>query len=189
MSRLLTVSAGPGYASTGLVGPDGVTYVTTPIWGYGTPQTGHTWPGRTFQVQSNVPTHVRWVNRIPIADGYLLTGINNNEGNFAGRSVVDTSIHYCYSIRGYSDYTIETHGTPIVTHVHGGHTDAEYDGNAESFFTPRFAVTGPAWPGRVYEYDNSQPAAALWYHDHALGLTRYVLQPQAGVSEFMAASR
>jgi hypothetical protein len=171
-SYLITVSSGPGKAETGLVGPDGVTPVATPIWGYGTPKTGHTWPGRTFQVQSHAPIHVQWVNRIPIKDGYLLTGIDNGEeGNFAGRSVVDTSIHYCYSD---TDYTIETHGTPIVTHVHGGHTDAAFDGNAESFFSPRFAIKGPQWPGKVYEYDNSQPAAALWYHDHALGLTRYV---------------
>ncbi len=28
-------------------------------------------------------------------------------------------------------------------------------------------------PGKaVFEYDNSQPAATLWYHDHTLGMTR-----------------
>jgi hypothetical protein len=173
-SSSVTVSAGPGWAATGLVGRDGATPVITPIWGYGTRDTDHTWPGRTFQVQSYAPIQVRWVNRLRIADGYLLTGINNSAGNYAGRSVVDTSIHYCYSIPGYTDYTIETHGTPIVPHLHGGHSDAAFDGNSESFFTPRFEVTGPQWPGEVYEYDNSQPATSLWYHDHALGLTRYV---------------
>lgn len=50
------------------------------------------------------------------------------------------------------------------THLHGGNTRPEHDGGPEDDFGV----------GRthVYEYDNSQDAAGLWYHDHALALTR-----------------
>jgi len=69
-------------------------------------------------------------------------------------------------------YTIESDGTPTVPHLHGSHSNAVYDGDSEAFFTPDFEVTGPQWREEVYYYDNTQPAAQLWYHDHALGLTR-----------------
>ena len=43
----------------------------------------------------------------------------------------------------------------------------------EYFFTPRFEIRGPQWTSEIYSYDNSQPASALWYHDHALGKLLY----------------
>ena len=43
---------------------------------------------------------------------------------------------------------------------------------AEAFFSPDFEVRGPRWTQEVYYYDNSEPAAQAWYHDHALGITR-----------------
>jgi spore coat protein A, manganese oxidase len=161
----IAVAVSEGVAQTGLVGPDGTTALNTTIWGYGTPELGYTWPGRTFQVQKNQVLQVLWENKIPIEPGYLLTGKNNgNATNFAGQSVVDTSHHWCYSMHGY--------GTPIVPHLHGGHSDAPYDGNPEYFFSPDFAVKGPQWVEEIYVYDNTQEASALWYHDHALGITR-----------------
>lgn len=170
----IEVSVGEGVAQTGLVGADGITSVSTPIWGYGTEDLGYTWPGRSFEVQSHELLQVRWLNNIPIESGYLLTGINNGQGNFEGMSVVDPSFHYCYSLPGYANYTIEADGTPIVPHLHGAHADSIYDGNPEYFFTPDFTITGPQWVEEIYRYDNSQPAASVWYHDHALGITRYV---------------
>ena len=35
-----------------------------------------------------------------------------------------------------------------------------------------FRADGPTYVKKVYHYDNSQEAATLWYHDHALGITR-----------------
>jgi hypothetical protein len=70
-------------------------------------------------------------------DGYLLTGKDNTElgfGDYTGLSVVDTSIHWAYSLPGYEKYSIEENGTPIVAHLHGGHSDAPFDGNPEYFF-------------------------------------------------------
>ena len=52
-----------------------------------------------------------------------------------------------------------------VVHLHGGHVPADSDGHPDDAFPP-----GTSSP--LYTYPNNQPAATLWYHDHALGLTR-----------------
>jgi spore coat protein A len=51
-----------------------------------------------------------------------------------------------------------------VVHLHGGHVPAAVDGYPESTFLPGNSV--------VYEYPNNQQAAPIWFHDHALGITR-----------------
>jgi hypothetical protein len=125
-------------------------------------------------VQINEKVEVKWVNKIPTEGGYLITGKDNTAlgaGEYSGMSVVDTSAHYAYSMKGYTQYSIEEHGTPIVPHLHGGHSDFAFDGNPEYFFTPEFKVKGPQWTAEVYEYDNTQAqAGCLWIHDHALGM-------------------
>lgn len=61
-----------------------------------------------------------------------------------------------------------------VPHLHGSRTTSESDGLPEKWFTPgQFAL---------YHYPNDQQAAPLWYHDHALGITR--LNVYAGLSGF-----
>lgn len=185
----IEVTIGEGVALTGLVDAS-ANPLETPIWGYGGPlNTGliseHQWPGPTFIVESDEPLRVHWKNKFAIEKGYLLTGKDNTQLGFedySGRSVVDTSFHWAYSISGYENYTIEEHGTPVVPHLHGGHTDASFDGNPEYFFSPDFGVKGPQWKYEKYLYANSQPAAMLWYHDHALGITR--LNINSGLAGF-----
>jgi spore coat protein A, manganese oxidase len=67
----------------------------------------------------------------------------------------------------------------LVTHLHGGQVLSDYDGTPYQWFTPngihgkdyRTAIsTDPN--AAVYYYPNAQEPTALWYHDHALGLTR-----------------
>ncbi len=174
----IKVAVGQTVQYTGLVAPDGVTPVPTTVWGYGDKQF-YTWPGRTFQVRSHEPLEVKWENRLIDAAGlplpYLITGKDNTAigfGDYTGRSVVDTNLHWAYSLHGYTQYSIATNGVPIVPHVHGGHTDFQFDGNPEFFFSPGWGVRGPQWVEKKYLYDNSQPAGTVWYHDHALGITR-----------------
>jgi spore coat protein A, manganese oxidase len=62
----------------------------------------------------------------------------------------------------------------IVPHLHGSRTTSESDGLPENWFAPR--------DSRRYSYLNQQLAATLWYHDHALGITR--LNVYAGLSGF-----
>lgn len=61
-----------------------------------------------------------------------------------------------------------------VPHLHGSRTDSRSDGLPEAWFPPGQSV--------VYHYPNDQQAATLWYHDHALGITR--LNVYAGLSGF-----
>jgi len=179
----IKVAVGQAVQHTGLVAPDGITPVPTTVWGYGD-QMGYTWPGRTFQVRSFEPLEVKWengLNGLP----YLVTGKDNTSlgfGDYTGRSVVDTSLHWAYSLHGYEGYTIEKDGVPIVPHVHGGHSDFQFDGNPEFFFSPGYTIRGPQWLDKKYVYDNSQPAGTVWYHDHALGITR--LNVYAGMAGF-----
>ena len=53
------VAVGQSIQQTGLVGPDGVTPVPTTVWGYGDQGSFYSWPGRTFEVQSNEPVEVK----------------------------------------------------------------------------------------------------------------------------------
>jgi spore coat protein A, manganese oxidase len=61
-----------------------------------------------------------------------------------------------------------------VPHLHGARAPSDSDGLPEKWFAPGRSV--------VYRYPNDQPAATLWYHDHALGITR--LNVYAGLSGF-----
>jgi FtsP/CotA-like multicopper oxidase with cupredoxin domain len=166
------VAIAPSITMTGLVGPDGTTPVPTPIFGYG--QKGqYTWPGKTFEVRSGEPVEVKWENKL----------IDPLTGAFSPHPLpVDTSLHWAYSLPGYEQYTIGNAGVPIVSHLHGGHTESPFDGNPEFFFSPGFGVRGPQWVEKKYIYHNDQAAGNLWYHDHALGITR--LNVYAGLAGF-----
>ena len=168
----IKVAIGQTTQQTGLVDADGNKLWTT-LWGYGD-KGFYTWPGRTFEARSYEPLEVKWENRLG-GLSYLLTSLD-------GRPVLDTSMHWAYSLHGYEAFSFESDGVPIVPHLHGGHTDAIFDGNPEYFFSPGYTVRGPQWVEKKYLYDNSQPAGTLWYHDHALGITR--LNVYAGMAGF-----
>jgi spore coat protein A len=69
----------------------------------------------------------------------------------------------------------------IVTHLHGGLTPWFSDGTPFQWFDPK-GMTGPSFinvPGTnpqtgsaTYYYPMDQSARLLWYHDHAIGITR-----------------
>jgi spore coat protein A len=61
-----------------------------------------------------------------------------------------------------------------VPHLHGSRSSSHSDGLPENWFIPGASA--------VYSYPNDQRAATLWYHDHALGITR--LNVYAGLSGF-----
>jgi len=77
----------------------------------------------------------------------------------------------------------------VVTHLHGGRTPWFSDGTPFQWFTPSgkhgesyMNVPGlPSLPGTSnYYYPNQQSARLVWYHDHAMGLTR--LNAYAGIA-------
>jgi spore coat protein A len=51
-----------------------------------------------------------------------------------------------------------------ITHVHGAHVPAVSDGWPEAAYPPGHS--------RLDHYPSVQDAATLWYHDHAMGITR-----------------
>jgi len=51
-----------------------------------------------------------------------------------------------------------------AVHLHGGRVPADSDGYPEHWY-----VTGQS---KTYHYPNQQESALLWYHDHAMGITR-----------------
>jgi spore coat protein A, manganese oxidase len=51
-----------------------------------------------------------------------------------------------------------------VVHVHGAKAPPESDGFPEDWYVPG--------KSRTYFYPNAQEAAALWYHDHGMGINR-----------------
>ena len=102
------------------------------------------YPGPTIEVTRNQPVMVRWENRLPATH----------------RLHVDHCLHgpHAYGDRG-------DHPAPrAVVHLHGAHVAPESDGYPEATLLPGQSAT--------YEYPNAQNGSALWYHDHALGITR-----------------
>ena len=105
---------------------------------------GGSFPGPTIEASSGLQVTVTWKNDLRDAQGNLLS---------SHYLPVDPCPH------GASDDSPRT-----VVHLHGGHVPAAVDGYPESTFLPGNQV--------VYAYPNNQDASTLWYHDHALGITR-----------------
>ncbi len=114
----------------------------TRVWGY-----GGSYPGPTIEARRNQTVTVTWVN-----------DLRDPQGNL--RTTHYLPVDEC--LRGPD----VTGSTPVtVVHVHGSKVASENDGQPEAAFPP-----GQQSP--VYTYPNDQPAATIWYHDHALGITR-----------------
>lgn len=146
----------------GLVDAVGAPLLTA-VWGFGEEGHAASYPGPTLVARQGAPITVRWLNELPVT-GHLLP--------------VDTTIHL-------AEPQIQTLGegfVPTVVHLHGGHSPSGSDGLPESWFTQQFGETGPTFTTPIYSYPNSQDGATLWYHDHALGLTR--LNTYAGLAGF-----
>jgi len=169
--NIYNVSMQQSVQMTGLKNAMGAPLSTT-IWGYSDSGMQATWPGKSFEVQSNVPVTVNWSNNLTDALGSPLPHL----------LPVDESLHWCYSLPGYGNVSMDTDGVPLVPHLHGGHNDPAVDGNPEYFTGTTVASRGPRWVSDSFVYDNSQDAGTLWYHDHALGVTR--LNVYAGLAGF-----
>ncbi len=157
----------------GLIDPaTGHPFVTkTTVWGYQQKgsSTDPEYPGPTIVAKRGVPLDVFWYNKLIDENGQPLPHL----------LPVDRSIHTAFS------HTPVPVGVPIVTHLHGGHTESASDGLPDAWFTPNFTHKGHGFvKGDVqpYHYANDQEAATIWYHDHALGITR--LNVYAGLAGF-----
>ena len=120
----------------------------TTVWGFDD-GTGPYTPGPVIEARTGLPVTVNWQNDLrELGSGLLRTD------------------HY---LQQSSDDLSCTHGAvddaKTVVHLHGGHVPPEVDGYPESTFLP-------GAPAETYVYPNNQWAAPIWFHDHALGITR-----------------
>jgi spore coat protein A, manganese oxidase len=140
------------------------------VWGYTTNGIKAGYLGATIEARSTLdaggrPVVVKYINNLKDASGRLLT---------KHLLTVDPTV------MGGNEGEIRT-----VTHLHGAHVDPEFDGHPQAWITndpaaktglPADPVSGrPARPDGntvTYTYRNDQPANHLWYHDHAMGITR-----------------
>jgi spore coat protein A len=114
----------------------------TTLWGY-----NGSYPGPTFEVRSGAPIAVKWTSSLPSA--HFLP--------------IDTFLHGAEPSKP---------AVRSVVHLHGAKVLPDSDGYPDSWFTSGFDTTGPTFSRKIYHYPNDQAAAALWYHDHSLGITR-----------------
>jgi spore coat protein A len=167
----------------------------------------HNAPSLTIEAQWKRPVRIKWINDLTDDNGHYLPHLlpvdqtlhwANPPGGTTGRDMrptfTETPGHY-------------TGPVPIVTHVHGAvGVGDESDGYAEAWYLPAadnvpqgYATEGTwynffkgkaessygaAWgPGfATFQYPNANRAATIWYHDHALGMTR--LNVYAGPAGF-----
>ena len=132
-------------------------YPATRVWGY---RAGWYWPsspGPTILTRSNHPVDILWRNRLPrnvgtsLLDSHLLP--------------VDPQGHLP------SAHGQVPRGIPSVTHLHGAHVAAEFDGGPDAWAT-QYDERGSDHQQGYYRYENTQGTGTLWYHDHAVGITR-----------------
>ncbi|KAF7849937.1 hypothetical protein BT93_L0109 [Corymbia citriodora subsp. variegata] len=119
----------------------------TTVFAYGMSAPTATVPGPQIEALQGVPTLVTWQNHLP--QSHILPW--------------DPTIPTAVPKKG---------GVPTVVHLHGRINPPQSDGHANAWFTADFAETGPTWSQSMYTYPNAQHAGNLWYHDHAVGLTR-----------------
>ncbi|MGD0506676.1 MAG: multicopper oxidase [Terriglobales bacterium] len=123
-----------------------------------TPMWGYNgmWPGPTFEVRKGQPISVKWTNQLPTKHFLPLD----------------------YTIHGEEQDVPEVRS---VTHVHGARVMPDSDGYPDAWVTSD-GRTGSVRAADPCHYPNDQNATTLWYHDHAIGITR--LNIYAGLAGF-----
>jgi spore coat protein A len=156
------------------------------------PNSQFNYPAYTIETTASMAVRVRWINDL----------VDRKTGRFLPHLLpIDRTLHWAnppeLCIDG--DRRTDCRGfiperyrgpVPIVTHVHGAHVESHSDGYPEAWWLPAatnipagYATKGRLFddstgtnPGNLgyadYTYRNDQPATTLWYHDHALGMTR-----------------
>jgi spore coat protein A len=172
---------------TGFVPPAGWPAGTTSgtwTWGYLAPgEVVGTAPRPTFigpivLAERGIPTQVRYVNNLGTTASTHLS---------FWRSSTDQTLHWADPKNEHLSMPLINYQGPIpaVAHLHGGEVPAELDGGPDAWFlsgpASGYQPHGQGYYSRysnsdgnyaVYNYPNTQEAANIWFHDHALGITR-----------------
>ena len=153
-------------------------------------------PGASFEATRGVPSYVTWINNIDNPNMFPV----DPTLHWANPTDIPMEDAMDHAMMGMSPtYPLGYDGTvsdmnpegwdaqsivPAVPHLHGAEVSSWYDGGPNAWFTES-GLMGPTYslPDRpedlivgansvLYKYPNEQPATTLWYHDHALGITR-----------------
>jgi o-aminophenol oxidase len=128
----------------------------TTVWAY-----EGQFPGPTIEVRSGRKLRVAWSNDV---EGTIpLIGVTSPiaQANVPGYCNADGSLRAGHElIEGATDLPAWT-----VVHLHGAMTNAGNDGWAHNA-----VLRGNA---QLTEYPNGQQSTTLWYHDHAMAVTRF----------------
>jgi FtsP/CotA-like multicopper oxidase with cupredoxin domain len=130
-------------------------------------------PGPTFETEKGTPITVKWVNTITSSSLFAVDPTIHwaNPNNMA----TPTSPFLAFP----PGYAQAQSPVPLVNHVHGLEVQSSSDGGPDQWFTstgvqgPGYRSLTPTDPNAaIFYYPNSQPPTTLFYHDHALGMTR-----------------
>ncbi len=148
----------------------------------------HNTPGCTFEAIHGIPIQVKWVNDLVDASGNPLPNLFTVDPTliWANPNGIQTPNP---SSAPTNSYPQAQSPVPISIHLHGGEDPSTSDGNPDAWWTPN-GLHGPAYNtelptennSAVFIYPNEQQATTLWYHDHAMGITR--LNVMAGLAGF-----
>jgi FtsP/CotA-like multicopper oxidase with cupredoxin domain len=164
-------------------------------------------PGATFEITKGLPSQVTWINKITTPEMFAVDPTLHwaNPNNIPMMTAIEQAglglaPPYPPGYDGNPIYvdeqtTLNPDGwdaqspVPLVTHVHGAIVRSDSDGGPEQWFTATgvhgqdYATTKPTSANSaVYYYPNDQQPATIWYHDHALGVTR--LNVMSGLAGF-----
>jgi spore coat protein A len=146
----------------------------TPIWCYAVNAGMSEVINPSFEVESSVTAKLEWVNdlaykTLPIVAAtveYLESDGTAIPQNSPGMQAQTLGRQVDIGVRKADDSFMAINLIPPVaaTHLHGGNTEANSDGWTENTVSP----------GQVQldQYGNRQPSTLLWYHDHAMHITR-----------------
>ncbi len=180
---------------------------TTTVFAYGSESVAgtHNSPALTIEARVGHPVEVTWVNGLEGRSGRYLSHLLPVDPTLHWANPGGGEDHR--DGHGTFDQTPGPYRgpVPLTVHLHGGHSDQESDGYPEAWFLPdsdnipdgyarvgsRYEEMaayyqdrhGASWaPGTARaHYGNDQAAGTLWFHDHALGITRLnVYAGQAG---------
>jgi FtsP/CotA-like multicopper oxidase with cupredoxin domain len=167
----------------------------------------HNAPSLTIEARWNAPVRVKWINELVDANGKYLPHLlpvdqtlhwanppggpsrrdsrptfDSTPGAYTGPVPIVTHVHGAVGVGDESDGYAEAWYLPAAGNIPAGYAS---EGTWYDFFAGKAATNfGATWgPGyAVFQYPNHNRASTIWYHDHALGMTR--LNVYAGPAGF-----
>ncbi|MFO0692888.1 MAG: multicopper oxidase [Polyangiales bacterium] len=161
----------------GMYAPNTTRRLATTVWGYGqvdhdydtgvvdaqgaTVRQSGSYIAPTIVAQRGRPVVVRWID---------------DRRDAQGRPETKHLLEPAYDTTLMGTMDGEPH-VRMVTHLHGGETAPDSDGDPMAWYTPdpnaaENGMGGPPGNAAVYTYPNQQPPTTLWYHDHSMGIVR-----------------